>query len=401
MELTTSDAQRLSKGRLLLPAAWGVAGGALGFLGSRLVDLDNATDASDAKIAAGFWFMLALGGIGTALITSVAWSTGRRPTTSAGAVSVVALVVGGFAAGYIAQQIYVSMLDTGALQACFAEYRSNRDDSALNWCFANTVRLPRAVGWLIAGAIGGIGIGAAFGSKRHVQNSVAGGAIGGLLGGLLFDTVPAVTGASSLAVSQLISLCVIGGLIGAASSLIEIARASLWLEIQSGEMTGRQLVVVDDVARLGSARTIELPIAGDRQVSEIHLTIRTNADEPSFEAHAPTALNGTASPGAILHHGDVLTVGSTNLMVMRRGTPSRSAIVDSGPPPQQRVRLTASASVAASSPQSPQAPTPPSTTAVPARPSGTASPPPPPPTPAPAPPAAPQGRPRLPTKPPL
>lgn len=407
-EMSTRSPQ-LSKRRVVMPALWGIAGGVLGFLLSRIVDLDNVSDSSDAKVKAGTWFMLALGGIGVALIASVAWSSGRRPKPASAGLAAVAMVAGGFVAGYIAQQIYIGLLDTQTLQKCFGEYRTDLDDSALNWCFANTVRLPRALGWLVAGSVGGVGIGMAFGSKRHVQNSVAGGAVGGLIGGLLFDTVPAITGASSLAVSQLIALCIIGGLIGAASSLIETARASLWLEIQSGELRGRQLVVIDDVARLGSARTIELPIPGDRQVAELHLTIRTIGGEPQFEAHAPTQLNGAASSGAALQHGDILTVGASQLMVMRRGTPNPSAAPRSSQPAtQQRVRLTASASIAASSP-------PPSTAPAPTgRPTPSPSPPsapvPPPPASsgAPAPAAAPQApptpaprsRPRLPTKPP-
>jgi MFS family permease len=368
-----------AKRRIILTAGWSLTGATIGYILTQLFVSSDVDTASRLAFSQGIWFMLVLGGIGGGILGGMYWREGRRPDNNEMAVAAVAVLAAGFVAGYLAQSIYSSMLDTSSLQACFRDYRSSRNDAALNWCYANTVRAPRALGWLLAGAVGGLGIGAAFRSVRHGQNAVAGGAIGGLIGGLLFDSIPGLTGVSSLAVSQFIAVGLIAVLVAALISIIETARATFWIDVTSGEMAGHRFLLADHRLRVGSARTLEAPLLGDRSVREVHAEFIDSGGNVTVNAaaNATILVNGAPAVTAQLTAGDVVTVGSTELRLGSRAggpmSPVPSPVTSpvstpSEPASRQRQRLSVGSDTQApgrasppSSAGGPASPPPPST----------------------------------------
>lgn len=358
-----------AKRRILVTAGWALAGATIGFILTRLFVSGDVDTASGLALSQGVWFMLVLGGIGGGILAGMYWREGRRPDNNEIAVAAAAVLAAGFVAGYLAQSIYSSMLDASSLQSCFREYRSSGNDSALNWCYANTVRAPRALGWLLAGAVGGLGIGAAFRSVRHGQNAVLGGAIGGLIGGLLFDSIPGLTGVSSLVVSQFIAVGLIAVLIAALISIIETARSTFWIDVVSGEMAGHRFLLADHRLRVGSARTLEAPLLGDRSIRELHAEFIDSGDTVTVTAAANVTIlvNGAPTATAQLTAGDVVTVGATELRLGSRAggpmtpVPASPVTTPSDPAPRQRQRLSVGSTTQApgrASPPSPASPSP-------------------------------------------
>ena len=332
---------RLSRSRAVISVVAGAIGGVSGFVMSRTVDSLSATDESQLRLQQGLWFALVVLSIGAALIAANYIQARRRPDLVTIAVASGSLLVIGFIAGYLAQILYSAILDPNSLNICFVEYHADRDDSALNWCYANTVRIGRAVGWAVAGGLAGVAIGVTFRSLRRCQNGVIGGAVGGLLGGLLFDSIPALLGVSSLWMSQLLALIIIGGLIGGLTSIIESVRTQMWIEIISGESNGRRFPIVDPVTRIGSARTIDLPIIGDRLVRELHARLVVDETGATLfsEISDPIVHNGQPTKSVRLSDGDRFVIGATELRVLINDqTPASNAVPATNTPNAAAVR---------------------------------------------------------------
>lgn len=300
----------------LVPAGLaGLVGGAIGFVLSRMAP--EATSADSLKPSTGVWFALIMVGIGGAIIAGSYLADKRQPTGETVAIAAGALLVGGFISGYLAQALYESMLDEAAIANCL--------DAT---CYANEVRPARMLGWALAGCLGGAGVGASFRSWKRIQNGMIGGAIGGLIGGLLFDLFAVVLDTDSDVLPQLIAICFIGLFMGLLIGLIDTARTTMWLEVLSGEMSGRQYLVIDERTTVGSARTAQIRLVGDRQVSEIHFEIAQTPPSFTCRTTSPVIVNGVQSSGGLLAHGDVLEVGATQLRVgQRRGKPSNAVYV--------------------------------------------------------------------------
>ena len=155
--------------RLGILALSGLIGGIIGFALSEMFGPDPSNSSpSQLKIDTGIWFALAMFGMGAAIVAGNAFLDRKPPAPENIAIAVGALLVGGFIAGYLAQTVYWSMLEN-----------ASQDTS---------VRPARAIGWLIAGALGGVAVGSSFRTFKRIQNGLLGGAAGGLIGGLLFDS---------------------------------------------------------------------------------------------------------------------------------------------------------------------------------------------------------------------
>lgn len=297
--------------RLLWMTLAGIAGGFVGFLVSEAVDLSEASTEQEMRVLTGVWFMVVILGIGAGLIGGNALLQRSVPATEALLLGGVALLVGGFIAGFIAQEVYSSMLDEAAIGRCFDR------NSGFESCLANAIRPARAVGWTIAGAIGGAGVGAAFRSWKRVQNGAIGGAIGGLIGGLLFDSIGLAFSGGNGAVARMIAIILIGALMGLLISFIDTARTSIFLEVISGEMKGRQFLVMDNRTTVGSARSAAVPLLADRTIKEVHLVIESGGSQPRFSCSTAenVLLNGTSVSEGALSHGDILTIGCTEVRV--------------------------------------------------------------------------------------
>lgn len=315
--MSDTDAERRANAadRAMRTAGAGAAGGIIGFLVSRLVDFAEPSTSSGLAVMQGFWFLAVIGGIGS----GIAWQSfslgARRPNARMMVAGAGALAVFGFTSGYLAQVVYTAMVSDDSLRTCFAEFRASGNDSDLNWCFASAVRGARLVGWMIAGALGGAGVGAFFLSVRRSQNAVIGGVAGGLFGGLIFDVVPAIIGLSTLWQSQLIAIVAIGAVIGVLVSLIETLRVSAWVECLNGELRGRTFVLTESVSRIGSDRSVEVPVIGDASVQAVHAVIKVSQRGAVVEAAGgPVAVNGRLGSSR-LAAGDVIEVGSTQFKI--------------------------------------------------------------------------------------
>ena len=277
-----------------MSAAYGAAGGVMGFVISEALVGVNYSPGSDQELRmrTGIWFALVVLGIGLAIIGGHSLTSRTIPAAETVIIGLVALLGGGFVAGYLAQFVFEAMVsDSG-----------NRD-------FFN-LRVPRAIGWAIAAGIGGVAVGLALRSIKRVQNGLLGGAAGGLLGGLLFDSL----GVDSVA--RAVGITIVGTLMGLLIGLIDAARTAAWIKVVSGELRGREFPLLDDVVSLGRARSNRVCLAGDSLIAERHLEIRRSGAETTFQsAVGSVILNGTPTTAGRLKHGDSLTIGRTEVIV--------------------------------------------------------------------------------------
>ena len=347
--------------RLGVLALSGLFGGVIGFALSEMFGPDSSIydSSSQLKIDTGIWFALAMFGIGAALVAGNAFLDRKPPASENIAIAVVALLVGGFVAGYLAQTVYWAMLENASSDA--------------------SVRPARAIGWLIAGALGGVAVGSSFRTSKRIQNGFLGGAAGGLIGGLLFDSFGTDVGARAL------GLILISTLMGVLIGFIDTARTSMWIEVISGEMRGRQFLIMETKTSVGSARTAGVCLLSDRSISEQHLVINLVGTSANFNCttQQPVLLNGLQTAQGNLTNGDVLRIGNTEVRVgFKKAGPTSNVLqqpnqVAQSQSPAPRPTAT-QASQQGNWSQTPQTNHPPQQ---------------------PAPPSAPAVRPRLPTKP--
>lgn len=290
-----------AKQRLLRLTIAGIGGGLLGYLLGEMASpgADRLYESeSQIRNSTGVWFMLVVIGIGAGLVGGQYMVTKSPPTGESFLYIAPALIVGGFLSGYLAQALYASMVD-------------------------GSPRVARIIGWSLAGLAGGAAASAGFRSKRRLQNGLAGGLAGGFVGGILFDPIAE---ASNDGASRFIGIVLIGALTALLVGVIEQARSQLWFDVVSGELKGQQLLVHEEVSRLGSARNIEIPIIGDRNIAEIHCTV--SLTPPKFDCLNGKHIlhNGAQVLSGNLQDGDRLQLGNTELVVnLRNGSPLSTA----------------------------------------------------------------------------
>ena len=333
----------LRANRLTLTLALaGLVGGLLGFGLGEIQMTDRWPGirffSENLKLGTAVWFALVILGIGTALVAAQGLS--ERNFSKAGYTvlrALPAIVVGGFISGFIAQAVYSSMLEE-----------------------SGSVVVPRAIGWMIAGGLGGVALGIGFRSKKRIQNGLIGGAAGGLVGGLLFDWIGDLTGGSRP--SRLIAIVVIGVLMGALIALVDTLRTEMWLTVSSGEMTGRQFILYDESTIVGCARNVPVTILADRTVAEHHIRIDRTGAGTSFECMhnaPPIIVNGNQTTSGRLANGDVIKIGNTELQIGERKTsaPSPGQTPTTPTAPSSTGRPDIYSDQSASPPPQPQRPT--------------------------------------------
>jgi hypothetical protein len=315
----------------------GLVGGVVGFALSEtysyFVDTWGAFDsmAVDIIVSIGVWFALALLGIGGAI--AAADSVMNKDWQKAGLRVLRAapfLIVGGVAAGFIAQIVYQNIVDfetvSRELDRCF--------EAGDRFCSAAlAAQTPgRAIGWGVAGMLGGIPIGLAASSKTLTQNGAIGGLIGGLIGGAAFDPVGLLIVGGPDGLPRLIGFVLIGTLIGAAFSAITAARTSVFLEVVSGDHAGTQFPLTDSSMLVGCAANAAITLRGDREVKEHHVLLSWDGQRLSYECvrNSPAIdVDGSAGSSGEIPIGSTITVGRTQLKALgsrsAAGTSSASA----------------------------------------------------------------------------
>lgn len=330
-----------------IQALAGAGGGVIGFGLSEVLRSPDQGASGSLTHSTGMWFMFVLLGIGAGIIGGNAFLNKSAPANRAIGVTAGALIVGGYLSGYMAQTLYQSMASDSPIFA-------------------------RIVGWGLAGALGGAALGIGFLSAKRVQNGVIGGGIGGLIGGALFDPIANAMQTESAAPSRFIGIVLIGGLMSFLIGLIDAARTEMWLEVMSGELRGRQFLLMESVNRVGSARSAEVTILADRTIKELHLEIRKDASGVTFQCltSEPVLVNGASATSGRLSDGDVIRIGATDVRVgLRRSTGAAAGTPPQTPAPRPQVsggpRPSASSMNAAahqetpSAVQQPSAPAPP------------------------------------------
>lgn len=295
----------LSINRSLLMAAGGAVGGVMGFALSEMVDLEGSVSEAEIRSTSGLWFMLVVLGVGVGVVAATALIERRQPSIEVILLTAAALLVGGFASGYLAQSVFSAMVV----------------DSY------DSVRIARVVGWGIAGVMGGLAITVASKSSKRIQNGAVGGLVGGLVGGALFDPIAEVFAgndpAADASTSRFVAIMVIGTLIGLSIGFVNAARTYMWVEVLSGEFRGRTYPVMDDPTRIGSARNLEVWLGADRSIAEVHLSVsRAAGDSFTCTSGQQVVHNGVPATTGRISNGDVMKIGATDVRFSLKNAPS-------------------------------------------------------------------------------
>jgi hypothetical protein len=311
-------------------AIFGLTGGIVGFALSEpyryFVDAWGTFSSIyiDIIVNIGFWFALILLGVGGALTASD--SIINRDWQKAGFLLLRAapfLVIGGIAAGFVAQIVYQNIVDFEAVTREFDRCFASGDTVCTS---ALTKQMPgRAIGWGVAGMLGGIPIGLAASSRTLTQNGAIGGAIGGLVGGAAFDPIGIFIVGGPDGLPRLVGIVLIGALIGVAFSAITAARTSVFLEVASGDYTGTQFPITDASMLVGCAANAAITLRGDREIKENHFTLSWDGTRLTYECvrNSPAIdVDGTMGTSGDIPIGSSITVGQTKL----RALGSRSAV---------------------------------------------------------------------------
>ena len=283
----------LSNGLLVLGLA-GLLGGMVGAVLSEVIQGgdENRFFNTSLKMSTGVWFSLALLGIGAAL--SVSQGIAERNPEKSGRAALLAIpasLVGGFFAGVIAQSVYEPLVTSGLPN-----------------------EIPRAIGWAIAGGLGGAAVGSGFRSLVRVRNCGLGGLVGGFVGGLVFNTVGQIV--DSGFGSRFVGITVIGALMGLAVGLIDMVTVSSFIEQAMWEGPPIKFSIFDQSTILGCAGNVGITLRGDVGVAEHHLRLTKQGKSLAFQCvgnASPITLNGQQTTGGILNNGDVFVVGNTQL----------------------------------------------------------------------------------------
>ena len=332
MQETRYNANRRTVGT----AAAGFVGGIIGFALSEpmqyLVD-DRAFESEFVSIlvGVGLWFALVVLGIGGAVtaadsILNRDWEKARYLLLRAAPL----LLIGGIVAGFIAQLVYQNIVDFEAASRAYDRCFAAEDYGC---AAADAIYRPgRAIGWGVAGLLGGIPVGLAASSRRLAQNGAVGGLLGGLVGGALFDSIDNIIPFGPPGQPRFIGIVLIGTLIGVAFSLITAARTEVFLEVLTGDFVGTQFPLTDAKMIVGCAANAGITLRGDRGIKEHHIELAWDGTNASFTCvrNSPAIeVDGVASTSGPLPLGATVRIGSTDLRLL--GSRGRSAGQGAGP----------------------------------------------------------------------
>jgi hypothetical protein len=299
----------LGKNSVLTGLIAGAIGGALGaMIAEALYSPDNhsATTESGLRMSSGIFVMFVGAAIGFVIaawpgFTSGAWAKGWRD----GAIGSLAGAAAGFAGGYVAQILFTNMLKDVSIYADRSEVE-------------NKLRLARGLAWAIFGAAAGLGLGMREGSKK-AMTGLFGGALGGAIGGLIFEQFELSQSTDAGFQTRLIGLTATGIGIGLGIGVVERLARSAWLNLQSGPLAGREVILFKDATTIGADSRCDLVLANDPIISLHHATIERRGGTTSVVPVGPVAVNGTAigTPHP-LRAGDSVQIGATAIRYEER-----------------------------------------------------------------------------------
>lgn len=185
-----------------------------------------------------------------------------------------------------------------------------RNETGFDWV--------RGAAWVPDALAIGVAVGIGFRSLQKGINSAIGGALGGFIGGAIFNIVYGLTasGDDTGTVSRLIGFAVVGALVGIGIGLADSVRKNLWLQIATGGMAGKQFIVYQQNAVLGSAAAADITLIKDPEIAGMHVRLNQRAGGTTFEVlpgASDVLLNGEPARKGKLSDGVLLQVGGTVL----------------------------------------------------------------------------------------
>lgn len=176
----------------------------------------------------------------------------------------------------------------------------------------------RGVAWVPQSLAIGVAVGVGFRSVQKGINAVIGGAVGGFVGGAVFNIIYNATasGDDTGTLSRLIGFAVIGVLVGGGIGLADAVRKNLWLQIATGGMAGKQFIVYQQNAVLGSSSSADITLIKDPEIAGMHVRLNQKSGGTTFEVldgASDVLLNGEAARSGRLSDGVLLQVGGTVL----------------------------------------------------------------------------------------
>jgi pSer/pThr/pTyr-binding forkhead associated (FHA) protein len=206
-----------------------------------------------------------------------------------------------------------------------------------NWMNQGVLTIVfRTLIFTIIGAGLGLGIGInTFVVKRGLQGLV-GGAIGGAIAGGLFDIVGGIFGSIQLlsqgissgkvgevgGMSRALSGILMGGAIALMIGIVEALSKSAWLRLELGRNEGKEWVIDKQTMFIGRHERADVPLFGDPNISPQHARIeKQGIGYVVFDMGTPIGIgvNGQRISQANLQPGDVIQIGTNNLVFQIRG----------------------------------------------------------------------------------
>ena len=211
--------------------------------------------------------------------------------------ALIPAVVLGALMSALGQWVYIQLFD-------------QRNETGFDWV--------RGVAWITDAVAIGVAIGVGFRSVQKAINAVIGGAVGGFVGGGVFNIIYEATasGDDTGTVSRLIGFAVVGALIGVGIGLADAVRKNLWLQIATGGMAGKQFIVYQQNAVLGSSPAADITLIKDPEIAGMHVRLNQRAGGTGFEVlpgASDVLLNGEQTRSGKLSDGALLQVGGTVL----------------------------------------------------------------------------------------
>ncbi|MBS1720770.1 MAG: FHA domain-containing protein [Armatimonadetes bacterium] len=212
--------------------------------------------------------------------------------------------------------------------------------------------LPGQMVWRTAvlatiGTVLGGGIGLSSLIPRKGIQGLIGGAIGGGIGGFLFDPIaqaisPAtiMTSASKVneggGASRAVYFVMSGALIGLFIGIIEVVQKQAWLRRELGRNEGKDYPLDSTENHIGRSEWAAVSIFDDKAVAPMHACITSNKRVYHLysSGQGETYLNNHLLPPnqpAGLQPGDVIRVGTTQLIFNVKGAKNAPKVATQGP----------------------------------------------------------------------
>ena len=317
------------RGGVASKALAGLLGGILGWIPAEVLMSPDRLDgpfADDPAAGTAIWLTLYAIGL-AAVLTGWDGIEGRNgpKMLESWKLGIPVTMVGAFIGGFVAQKLYEPFFER-AFDRALSD--SGSEAEFIEMLNAAT-RIPRGIGFLVAGAVVGIALGVAVKAKQQAINGAIGGAIGGFAGGILFSFVTVGGGAA-----RAVALTVTGVAVGAAIGLVEQARKEVWLEIVNGGMAGKQFILYHDETSIGTAPGCHVTLIKDPHIAPHHASIVRGPAGPEIRAIDPGAavlVNGQPVERAPVTDGDQVQVGAT---LLRLGLREQAMPTVAGGPPR-------------------------------------------------------------------